>query len=63
MHVSLELAAAGLECKQCLALLQQGLTSYFCEMGRNVWLAQNRVLKKNVDLRQKPNIQNLKEKK
>lgn len=27
MHVSLELAAAGLECKQFLALLQQGLPS------------------------------------
>lgn len=35
MHVSLELAATGLECKQRLALLQ-GLTSYFCKMGRNV---------------------------
>lgn len=27
MHVNLELAAAGLECKQYLALLQQGLPS------------------------------------
>lgn len=36
MHVSLDLAAPGLERKQCLALLQQGLTSYFYETGINV---------------------------